>query len=104
MHTIRLCHPWKSESQGGMVHWSRRFNWPADNGAHDTIFLAVRPWQDKAQVVLNDQPLDVGGSASRCDVTTLLCEFNRLQINIPVESCTDGQFPLEVQLEIEEGL
>lgn len=104
MHTIRLRHPWKSELQEGVVLWTRSFNWPADNASQETIYLAIRPWHEHAQVVLNDEPLKTGDTSSRCNVTSLLREFNRVQITLPAENSSESRFPLEVQLEIEEGV
>lgn len=104
MHRIRLRHPWKSEVQDGCVRWSRSFNWPADNTSDETIYLAIRPWPADATIVLNDQSLSADETTSRCVVTSILRESNRLQVSLPTTTCADSDFPLEVQLEIEESV
>ena len=100
MHSIRLRHPWQSESDGGTIVWTRKFNWPADLVSGEVVQLVVEQTPSSAAITLNGKPL-TATATGRFDITSSLAKHNRLAIAAP--SADFERCPFEVRLEIGES-
>ena len=95
MHTIRLRSAWRASEK---TH-SRRFNRPTglDNG--ETVWIAVDEATRIESASLNGEPLSLGGSTARWDVTLLLKPSNELVLIL--ESAEASRLLTTVRIEIE---
>jgi hypothetical protein len=102
LHTIHLRQPWTCEAVDGRTVWMRSFNWPAGLTAREAVWLVIEGLPATASVDLNRQELD-SETTGRFNITQRIAEHNWIAIKLPDASATDGAFPFNVRLEIDEG-
>ena len=103
IHSIRLRDPWERCREGSGVVWRRAFHRPTGVEEGERIFLVASGLPDGARVLLNDVPLEPhAGQAGNFDVTSLVAEASRLEIQIADvdDSSALEKFPYDVRLGI----
>lgn len=84
--------------------WSRVFNWPNELNSQETLWLAVEPLPDAAQIRLNGQLLDTANPSGRFDISQIVSKSNHLEIVLPdTLGADESECPLDVRLEVHEG-
>jgi hypothetical protein len=83
-HRIRLREPWEvSTLDDSRSRRSRRFGRPRQLEPHERIWLVIQTMPDSCTVHVNGRELQSGAVGFRFEVTDLLEENNRIQIELP---------------------
>jgi hypothetical protein len=84
LHRIRLREPWEETAlENGRLRRSRRFGRPSRLDAHERVWLVVERLPESGSVRLNERELSETPGDVRCDVTELLLDNNRVEIDLP---------------------
>ncbi len=80
VHRIRLREPWQTRTlEDGRVSRTRRFGRPRRLDPNERVWLVIEELPESGSVRLNGQEL----CDARCDVTVLLLDNNRVEIDLP---------------------
>jgi len=83
-HRIRLREPWQTTTfEDGRVSRTRRFGRPRRLDPNERVWLVVKALPDSASVRLNGHELSEAPGDVRSDVTVLLLDNNRVEIDLP---------------------
>jgi hypothetical protein len=84
VHRIRLREPWEVAAlEDGRLRRSRRFGRPSRLDPQERVWLVVERLPESGSVRLNGQELREAPGDIRCDVTELLLDNNRVEIDLP---------------------
>jgi hypothetical protein len=81
VHRIHLREPWQTTAlEDGRVRRSRRFGRPRRLDPHERVRLVIEAMPESGVVRVNGRELSGAAAGFRCDVTDLLHENNRVEI------------------------